>query len=131
MSFTKLWAEALSDSFKYLGIDKTPFEIGKEIQDADWIQYRALLSLAHHDFTRITCPPELLRYCRSNGFKITTVTDIDDLQPGTIAIVLLRGKSDIKDWHYICYPKYSKEYILDYLGDDTIFVKAYILSHSI
>lgn len=120
--------EALSDSFKYLGIDKTPFEIGKEIQDADQVHYRGVLSIVHHDFTEITCPPELLKYCRANDIKITTVTDINDLQPGIIAIALIRGKSDLRDWHYICYPEYKKIDILSYFGEDTKFIKAYCLS---
>ena len=120
--------QALSDIFKEFDIDKHPYKIGKEIQDADRIHYREILSTVHHDFSRITCPPELLKYIRSQGFKIRTITNVNDLHPGDVAIVLLRGKSDIRDWHYIAYPTYKKDRILSYFGSDTVFKKAYILT---
>ena len=118
---------ALSHAFRYLGINKSPFIIGKEIQDLDRTHYREIMSLAHHDFTKITCPPELKNYCRHSGFTITTITDIDDLRTGNIAIILIKGPK-FQDWHYICYPKHSLPDILTYFGDDTKFIKAYILT---
>ncbi|MAF24463.1 hypothetical protein CL634_02655 [bacterium] len=120
--------QALSDAFKEFDMDEAPFDIGKEIQDLDRIYYRNLLSLAHHDFTRITCPPELLKYIKHRGFKVKTVTSINDINEGDVALVLLRGHSDIRDWHYIVYPTYSKEEIMGYFGDSTVFKKAYILT---
>ena len=120
--------QSLSDAFKYFGIHKEPFTIGKEIQDLDRTHYRRIMSLAHHDFTKITCPPELKKYCRHCGFTITAVNDVNDLKDGDVAIVLLRGKEDLRDWHYICYPTNSISHILNYFGDDTTFIKAYVLT---
>jgi hypothetical protein len=120
--------EALSDAFSHLGISEEPFEIGKEIQDLDHSHYRAVMSLIHHDFSKITCPPELTKYCKYRGFKVEVVTDIDDLRPHHTAIVLLRGRDSIQDWHWICYPEYDKATILGFFDDKTIFKKAYILS---
>ena len=120
--------QSLSDAFKLLGIDKEPFTIGKEIQDLDRTHYRAIMSLAHHDFTKITCPPELKKYCYHSGFTVTTITDINELKTGDVSIVLIRSTDDFQDWHYMCYPKYSISEILTYFGDNTKFIKAYILT---
>ena len=119
--------DALSDAFKHLGINETPIEIGKDIQDNDKSHYRKILSLADHKFTEITCPPELKKYCKGRGLTVTTVKGLDQLQKGDISIVLIRGWDDIRDWHWICYPEYSKSTISRFFGDDTIVKAAYIL----
>ena len=119
--------DALSDAFKHLDINKTPHEIGKEIQDDSKSHYRQILSLASHKFTEITCPPELMKYCKGRGFKVTIVKEFKQLEKGDVAIVLLRGKSDLRDWHWICYPEYSKSDISAFFGDDTIVKRAYVL----
>ncbi len=120
--------QSLSNAFKYLGIDKEPFTIGKEIQDLDRTHYREIMSLVHHDFSKITCPPELKKYCRHIGLTITVIDDVNDLTEDDVAIVLLRGTNDFREWHYICYPEYSVSYILDYFGENTVFIKAYKLT---
>ena len=117
---------ALADVFKDLGIKKNSIQIGKEIQDADRIHYRTLLSIASHEFTRITCPPELLKYCRSQGLKVTKI-EYSHLRDDDIAIVLLRGRSDIRDWHWIAWPTQTSEAIEGFFGEDTKIISAYLL----
>ena len=119
--------EALSHAFKHLGVNETPTEIGKDIQDNDKSHYRSILGLASHRFHEITCPPELKKYCKGRGFKVTVVKGFDQLKKGDVAIVLIRGKHDLRDWHWICYPEYSKSTISEFFGDDTIIKAAYVL----
>ena len=119
--------DALSDAFKHLGVNETPIEIGKDIQDNDKSHYRAILGLASHRFHEITCPPELKQYVKGRGFKVTVVKGFDQLGKGDVAIVLLRGRDDLRDWHWICYPEYSKSTISEFFGDDTIIKAAYVL----
>lgn len=119
--------QAISDAYKCLGIEKEPFEIGREIQDKSKFDYRGVLSAAHHDFTKITCPPELLSYLRYKGFEIKIVSSLTEVGIGEVAIVLIRGRDSIKDWHYITYPTNSKREIRDFFEEETIVKKAYIL----
>lgn len=119
--------ESISDAYACFGIEKKQFHIGKEIQDINVIDYRGILSVVYHDFTKITCPPELLRYLKHKGFKINTVNSLDEVGVDDVAIILIRGKSDIRDWHYITYPTHSKQQIKDFFGEDTKIKKAYIL----
>ena len=120
--------QAISDAYKELGKTVAPFFIGKEIQDKASIDYREILSAVHHDFSKITCPPELLSYLKYKGFEIKAVDSLNEVGVGDVAIVLIRGKSDLRDWHYITYPTYSKREIRKYFGDRTIIKKAYILT---
>ncbi len=119
--------EAISDAYKCFGKEKSAFDIGKEIQDRAKVDYRGILSAAHHDFTKITCPPELLSYLEYKGFKIKAVNKFKDLGPSDVAIVLLRGRNDLKDWHYMTYPTHSKQEINNFFEDKTIIKKIYIL----
>ena len=70
---------------------------------------------------------ELKKYCKDRGFKVTIVKDFEQLQKGDIAIVLIRGKSDLRDWHWICYPEYTKDQISEFFGNNTIVKAAYVL----
>ena len=119
--------EAISDVYRCFGEKRDAFDIGKEIQDRDRIYYRSILSTIHHDFTRITCPPELLSYLRYKNFKIRTVKNLEKLSIKDIAIVLIRGRDDISDWHYITYPTYSIWDIENFFDEDTIVKKVYII----
>jgi len=117
---------ALEKAFKNLGINKPHIEIGKEIQDADKMHYRSILSLAHHKFTLITCPPELLKYCRSQGLAPKRIK-YKDLSQDDVAIILIRGYSDIEDWHWIDWPR-TRSSVENFFGDDTKIISTYLLS---
>jgi len=119
--------EAISHAYKEMGRTVNRFKIGKEIQDAAFFDYRAALSIFDHDFCSITCPAELKRYLKKNGFQVKTVYKIEDVQEDDVAIVLIKGFNDIRDWHYMTYPTYTKKQILNFFKKDTIFKRAYIL----
>jgi len=118
--------DALAAAFKDLGINKDYIQIGKEIQDLDRIHYREIASVVSHEFSRITCPPELLNYCRHEGLTVKKVS-FSDLSSGDIAIILLRGSDSITDWHWIAWPNNSKETIKNYFGTDTKILSVYLL----
>jgi|TARA_B110001454_G_scaffold209616_1_gene223288 hypothetical protein len=117
---------ALEEAFQYFGINKNQIEIGKEIQDSDHSHYRGIMSLASHDFTRITCPPELRRYCKSQGLT-TKKIKYNKLSPGDVAIVLIKGKDSIDDWHWITWPNHDKSEIEDFFEESTKIISTYLL----
>ena len=118
---------ALANAFKRLDIDKDYVQIGKEIQDADHIHYREISSVVSHEFSRITCPPELIKYCKNQGLTVKKV-GFGSLSSGDVAIVLIRGKDRITDWHWISWPENSKEEIVDYFEGNTRVRSVYKLS---
>ena len=118
--------EALSHIFQKLGIPKTRTQIGQEIQDADRIHYRTLLGLVRHKFNRITCPLELLNYCRSQGLA-TTKVPYGTLKEEDVAIILLRGPGPIDDWHWIEWPNKKAE-VETFFGDDTKIISTHVLT---
>lgn len=119
--------DALAAAFKSLGINKTYVQIGKEIQDIDRIHYRKISSLVSHKFSKITCPPELLNYCRRQGLTIERIA-FDNLSPNDVAIVLIRGSNSITDWHWISWPANSKEQIKEFFEEETRVLSVYKLS---
>ena len=121
--------QSLSHAFKRLGIDKTPFEIGKEIQNDDRAHYRAILSLIDHRFCRITCPQELIKFCKKYNITIKKTKTLDNLTLKDTAIVLIKGHNDLWDWHWITYPTFNKLDILQYFGYNTKLKMVYILKN--
>jgi hypothetical protein len=119
--------DALAAAFKGLGINKTYTQIAKEIQDADLVHYREISSLISHRFSRITCPPELLRYCKRQGLTIAKV-NLSDLSLNDVAIVLVRGNNRITDWHWMAWPANSKEEIKEFFEGETEVLSVYKLS---
>jgi hypothetical protein len=117
--------EALSHVFAGLGIRKSRAQIGQEIQDRDHVHYRSILGLASHKFYRITCPPELMSYCRSQGLTVKKVS-FNNLKDSDAAIVLLKGRCDIEDWHWIEWAQ-GKEEIESFFGEDTKIISTYLL----
>jgi hypothetical protein len=120
--------QALSDAFAYFGINKSPFELGKEIQDDDHSHYRTILSVASHKFSSITCPQELFKFCKKYNFKITKKKNLNELSKTDVAIVLVKGRDDLQDWHWIVYPRYDKSNILSYFNKQTKIKGIYILN---
>jgi hypothetical protein len=118
--------EALVHVFASLGISKTRTQIGQEIQDRDRVHYRTILGVFSHKFNRITCPPELLNYCRSQGLRVEKIPYKSLLEKDT-AIILLRGRNEIDDWHWIEWPQ-KKETIENFFGEDTEIICAYLLT---
>ena len=119
---------ALSIAFNNLGIKKTPFEIGKEIQDDDRSHYRAILAIIDHKFCRITCPQELIKFCKKYNIKIKKTKSLDNLTKEDTAIALIKGPNDIRDWHWMAYPKSNKLDILTFFGYNTKLKSVYILT---
>lgn len=120
--------QAVNEALKCLNIDKSQIEIGKEMQDTDIYHYRSILSIVHHDFCKITCPPDLIRYCKRIGLSVQVAKDISEVKPGDVAIILIRGKDRLREWHYACYPRWSIDTIMSFFKQDTVFISAYILT---
>ena len=125
---TSCGPHALSNALKQFNINKTPFEVGKEIQDSDKSHYRSILGTLHDGFYEITCPTEFKKYIRSQGLEITETKDIKKITPQTAAIFLLRGENDLKAWHWITFPTNKIENILSYFGKNTKVKTIYILT---
>ena len=102
--------------------------MGKELQDSDRTHYRGILSIINHKFCQITCPTELLSYCRKYNFEITKKKTLDQLDKDDVAIILIKGPDDLWGWHWITYPKYSKSYISDFFEGPTKIKAVYILN---
>jgi hypothetical protein len=117
--------EALGRIFQSFGILKDRTQISKEIQDGDHIHYRTILGAFNHKFHRITCPPELLNYCRSQELIVTKVP-YDSLTSSDVAIILMRGRSHIDDWHWMEWPN-KTEVVETFFGADTKIVSTYLL----
>jgi len=120
--------DSLSDALKQFNINKTPFQIGKEIQDNDFTRYRCILGILHEGFYSITCPSDLKKYIRKQGFSITETKDISGVSPQDTAIFLLKGTDNLRDWHWITYPTSTKEHILNFFNKDTKVKTIYILT---
>ena len=118
--------EALENAFGHLDINKTQEEIGKEIQDLDRTHYRDIMSLVSHDFTRITCTLELFNYCRSRGL-IEQKVEYESLSPKDVAIILLKGRDPISDWHWISWPTHNREGIENFFNENTKIISTHLL----
>lgn len=121
--------QALSDAFRFLGISKKPLEIGKEIQDDDRSHYRSILSAIDHRFASITCPPELLKFCKKYKIKIKKTDSLDGLTQADVAIALIKGPDDLEDWHWMAYPTFGKLDILSFFDHNTKLKAVYVLSN--
>ena len=120
--------KALSEAFRYFGIKRTPLQMGRELQDDDHYHYRSILSLVSHKFNQITCPTELLQMCKKYNFKITKKKTLNELNEDDVAIVLVKGRDDLWEWHWITYPKHSKTEINKYFEEETRIKSIYILN---
>jgi hypothetical protein len=119
--------QALSSAFKRLGINKTPLEIGKEIQDDDHTRYRTILSLIDHRFCSITCPQELKTFCKKYNITIKKIKSLDNLTKEDTAIALIKGPNDLLDWHWMTYPTHKKLDILRFFEYNTQIKGVYLL----
>ena len=119
---------ALSDAFRHFGIHKRPLSVGRELQDGDRFHYRSVLSIINHRFCQITCPIELLSFCKKHNFEITKKKNLNELNEGDVAIILIKGRDDLFDWHWMTYPTHSKSKIKNYFKGETAIKRIYILN---
>ena len=70
---------------------------------------------------------ELKKYLRNKGFFIKKIK-FKNLNKGDVAIVLLKGFSDIDDWHWMCWPKSSSLEIMDFFSEDTRVISTYLIT---
>ena len=110
--------QALSDAFRCFKVYKRPFTIGKELQDDSRLHYRSALSLINHKFCQITCPIELLSFCKKHNFEITKKKNLNELNEDDVAIILIKGYDDLFDWHWMTYPTHTKSQIKNYFKED-------------
>ena len=101
--------------------------ISKDIQNTGNAT-RLILASINHEALEITFPCELKNHLTKKGYKIKEVS-FDSLGEGDVAIVLIRGSNVFKDWHWISYPTYSKEYIKKFYASTEV-VKVYLITKS-
>lgn len=118
---------AISQALSHFGINKKPIQIGIEIQDSDHTHYREIMGIISHEFTKITCPLELKKYLRKNNFVIKKI-NFKNLKKTDVAIILVKGFSDLEDWHWMCWPNSSEKEINNFFNDHTKIVSTYILT---
>lgn len=120
--------QALSDALKQFNINKTPFQVGKELQDIDKSNYRNIMGVFNANFYQITCPPELKKYIKLQGLSITETKDLKKITPQSTAIFLLKGQYDIGTWHWITFPVNKMGEIKNYFEEHTKIITIYILT---
>ena len=125
---TSCGPQALSDALKEFNINKTPFQVGKELQDNDKSNYRKIIGVLYEGFYEITCPLELKKYIRSQGLIITQTKDLKKITPQTTAIFLVKGQYDIGTWHWITFPTNEMGEIKNYFNEHTKIKTIYILT---
>ena len=108
---------------QYITTLRTRKQISQDIQDNGNF-YRHLASIVHKQGAQITCPSEIVEICKQYGFSVTTVDQLDTLDPETdVALVLVR--KSLGEWHWLCFPVDSS--IADWYGDDTTVRVIYLL----
>jgi hypothetical protein len=100
--------------------------ISKDIQ-ATGNASRLVLSLAHHDALLITWPCEIKKYFTKKGYKVTE-TNLSSLSREDTAIILMKGNIFKQEWHWVTYPRYSKESIKSFYGSSTSIIKVFKIS---
>ena len=120
--------QSLSNAFASLGIKKAAFEIGREMQDDDHTHYRTILSVIDHKFCRITCPQELIKFCKKYNITIKKTKNLDNLTKEDTAIVLIKGPNVLWNWHWMAYPTFNKLDILTFFGYNTKLKAVYLLT---
>ena len=76
---------------------------------------RLLLASINYKALEISFPCEIKKYFKNKGYTITE-TDFESLKGTDVAIVLVKGKNILKQWHWITYPTFSKEHIKQVFG---------------
>jgi hypothetical protein len=55
-------------------------------------------------------------------------TDYNKLSDGDVAIILIKGRSDISDWHWISWPKHSRLEIESFFNENTEIISTHLLT---
>jgi hypothetical protein len=91
------------------------------------VHYRAALSLIDHEFCSITCPRELIKFCKKYKITVKKTKTLDNLTLEDTAIALIKGHNDLRDWHWMTYPTFNKLDILNFFDYNTKLKAVYIL----
>ena len=100
--------------------------ISKNIQSTGNVS-RLVLASINYEALEITFPCEIKKYLKNKGYKIKEVS-FESLKKGDVAIVLIRGGSFFKEWHWITYPTYSKTHIKNYFPSKTKIISVLKIS---
>jgi len=80
---------------------------------------RLVLASLNYRALEITFPCELKKYLKKRGYKLEEVS-MESLGKDDVAIVLIKGSNPFKQWHWITYPTYSKEYIKNFFSSTKV-----------
>ncbi len=102
--------------------------ISREIQSTGNAS-RFILASFNYSALEITFPCEIKKYFNNKGYKVTEI-EFESLKSSDVAIILIKGKKFLKQWHWASYPTHSKEYIQNIFGDGTKIVSVLKISSS-
>ena len=102
--------------------------ISKEIQSTGNAS-RFILASFNYDALEITFPCEIKKYFNNKGYTVTEI-DFESLENTDVAIILIKGKKFLRQWHWAAYPTHSKEYFRNTFGVGTEVVSVLKISSS-
>ena len=73
--------------------------ISKEIQSTGNVS-RFILASFNYDALEITFPCEIKKYFNNKGYTVTEI-DFESLKDTDVAIILIKGKKLLKQWHLL------------------------------
>jgi hypothetical protein len=94
---------ALGKALRHLGENVTDKKISQEIQSNGNLSRKAI-SLVHYEGVLVTWPSEVRTIIEKYGYKIKTLKSISELKDGDSAIILVKGRSIKREWHWMHYP---------------------------
>ena len=111
------------DKFNRNGRRVSRERISQDIQDNS-NAVRRFAGIVDRRGTEITLPSEVIDVCKDYGYSVTTVDNLDTLDPSKdIALVLVR--KGITDWHWLCYP--VDVFIDNFYGEGTVVSEILLL----
>jgi hypothetical protein len=120
--------EALHKALSRFGIEISEHDLSHAIQAGFECNtlIRDFAAVFVNEARRITFPEEMLYVLKENGFKVSEVKKLEDLDEKTdTAIVLIKEKGTL-NYHWVCFP--SDKNILTFFGIDTSLKEIYLIS---
>lgn len=127
----KALVEALTEYMVYNDLDydiPTKRQISRIIQDnSSMLDGRKCLTFISKDAVEITWPHEMKEIVALFGLQMDRLDSIDELKKNDVGIILIHRRGTF-DYHWICWPSYSKDTIMNYYGTSSTSINTvYIL----
>ena len=100
--------------------------ISKKIQSTG-NNSRLILAYVNYEALEISFPCEIKKYFNDKGYKLKEVS-LESLNKNDTAIILVRGTNVFREWHWITYPTYSKDYIKRVFSSGTKIINVFKIS---